>query len=158
MRRVFFFSCGLIAATALLIIFSDDDASSARIKKPKLRATVIFPSAEGSTQLPVSFSHSSHARFGYSKCTLCHNDEVFSKDKTVGANNITMDGINEGKWCGHCHNGTLTIKNADGEDEPVFAPVMQNISQCVLCHNVKNWKRPEKGKGWEPPKAEGEKK
>ena len=150
MRKVFFFFVGLIAASVLLVLFSDNGAKSARRKRPpKLRGkqTIVFPAAKGSKDLPVSFSHSSHARFGFKKCTACHDDKVFAKNQALGVNAITMADIYKGKWCGHCHNGKL--KTAEGK--PVFAPRVEGVDQCVLCHNVKPWKKPEKGKGWKPP-------
>jgi c(7)-type cytochrome triheme protein len=152
MRKFFFFSVGLIAAALLLVIFSDDDAQSARRRPrpPSLRGkqNILFPSPEGSEYLPVAFSHTSHARFGFKKCTSCHNDEVFAKDQGLGVNAINMDEIYEGKWCGHCHNGKLL----NAEEKPVFAPYgEQKVEQCVLCHNGKTWKEPEEGKGWKPP-------
>lgn len=151
MRKAFFFLIGLIAASALVVIFSDDAAQSAKVTKPKLRATVHFPQPKDSENLGVAFSHSSHARFGYKKCSLCHNDEIFSKDNALGVNNINMDEIYEGKWCGHCHNGKLLTKDEDGKEGPVFAPIMDNVNQCVLCHSVKEWKTPDKAKAWKPP-------
>lgn len=148
MRKLFFFAIGLIAASVLLILFSDDTARSARKKRPpQLRGkqAIVFQTPDGTD--PVSFSHSSHSRFGFKLCTACHNDEVFSKDQSVGANAIAMDDIYQGKWCGHCHNGKLL--NAEGN--PVFAPRDEGVNQCVLCHNVKSRKKPEPDKAWKPP-------
>jgi c(7)-type cytochrome triheme protein len=151
MRKAFFFFVGLIAASVLVLIFSDDNAISARIRRPRLYATVWFPAPKDSEQLPSVFSHTSHARFGYKKCSLCHNDEVFAKDQDLGVNNINMDEIYEGKWCGHCHNGKLLTKDEDGDEVPVFAPIMQNVNMCVLCHSGKIWKKPDPAKAWKPP-------
>ena len=136
MRKLFFFSLGLVSAFLIVILYSNYEASS-RTKPPKLRATIIFPKAKESTYLGISFSHASHARLGYKKCTSCHNDEVFSKDKAMMANKITMEDINNGKFCGHCHNGKL--KNKEGE--LVFGPKVDNVPHCVLCHNVKDRKK-----------------
>jgi len=152
MRKLFFFTIGLVAASVLLLIFSDDNARSARRKRPpRLRGKegIMFPAAkeEGKEYLAVVFSHSSHKRFGFKKCTACHNDEVFAKDQSLGANNINMDEIYKGKWCGHCHNGKLL--NKDGK--PVFAPREDGVDQCVLCHNVKPRAKPDPSKAWKPP-------
>jgi c(7)-type cytochrome triheme protein len=150
MRKAFFFSIGIIGAACLAVFFSDTSSESARRKRPpRLRGkqAIVFPQAKDSEHLPVAFSHSSHARFGFKKCTACHNDEVFTKDQELGVNNINMDDIYKGKWCGHCHNGKLMT----ADDKPVFAPRDGNIDQCVLCHNVKTWTAPAKGKGWNPP-------
>jgi c(7)-type cytochrome triheme protein len=142
MRKFIFFSIGLGAAVCMVTFFSQDEASSRRrkiVRPPKLRASVIFPKAEDSTLLSVSFSHASHSRVGYKKCDTCHNDEVFSEKQELNSNKITMDAINEGKFCGHCHNGKT--KTEDGE-RTIFGPKEGRIPQCVLCHNVKMRKPP----------------
>lgn len=49
---------------------------------------------------PAIFPHFLH-RIQF-KCHLCH-DAIFQMK--AGANAVTMDAINEGKFCGTCHNG-----------------------------------------------------
>jgi c(7)-type cytochrome triheme protein len=151
MRKAFFFSFGLVAALILVVLFADGDARSAAKKKrpPQLRGkqSIVFPAPKDSEYLPVTFSHSSHGRFGFKKCTACHDDKVFSKDQSLGTNAIHMDDIYQGKWCGHCHNGKLL--NKDGN--PVFAPKDEGVDNCVLCHNVKAWTKPDAAKAWKPP-------
>ncbi len=152
MRRVFFFLIGISAASVLLVLTTEDAARSARRRRPpslRGKQAIIFPAVkkDGKEYLGVVFSHASHARFGMKKCTICHNDKVFAKDQSLGINNITMDGIYEGKWCGHCHNGKALNK----EGKAVFAPRDGRVDQCVYCHNVKYWEKAESGKGWNPP-------
>ncbi|HAK93969.1 MAG TPA: hypothetical protein DCM87_02895 [Planctomycetes bacterium] len=140
MRKTLFFTIGMIVAFGAIYLFERFDASSAAEKpeKPKMRATVIFPAAKGSEYAPVAFSHTSHARFGYKKCKDCHDDKMFSEDKSLNSNKITMDAINEGKFCGHCHNGTTKVMQGGKDtDDVVFAPAMEGVEMCVLCHNVK---------------------
>lgn len=50
---------------------------------------------------PAIFPHAIH-RIAY-KCTACH-DELFPMK--AGSSKITMDAIQDGKFCGTCHNGT----------------------------------------------------
>ncbi|HNS00282.1 MAG TPA: cytochrome c3 family protein [Planctomycetota bacterium] len=149
MRKTLFFTIGIAIACGAIYLFDRFDASSAAEKpeKPKLRATVIFPAAKDSEYAPVSFSHTSHARFGYKKCKDCHDDKIFSEDKSLNSNKMTMDDINEGKFCGHCHNGTTKVMQGDKPgDEVVFAPTMEGVEMCVLCHNVKSREAPKAAK------------
>lgn len=142
MRKLFFFSIGLILAAGIVIMLSDEEAQSRRFKRPpKLRSTIIFPKAEGSEHLGVSFSHTSHFRFLESKnCHDCHDDKMFAEAQEMNSNKITMDAIYAGKFCGHCHNGKSKTK--DGK-RTIFAPKDGSTPQCVYCHSVK-LRKPEK--------------
>ncbi len=51
---------------------------------------------------PASFPHWIH-RIRY-KCYACH-DAIFKMKQ--GENDVTMDAIGEGKFCGACHNGKV---------------------------------------------------
>jgi c(7)-type cytochrome triheme protein len=51
------------------------------------------------------------------KCAACHN-ELFKMK--AGANPVTMDELQEGRWCGTCHNG----KDA----------FVSNLDTCGRCH------------------------
>ena len=42
------------------------------------------------------------------KCHVCHDAIVVMK---AGANEITMDAIQEGKFCGTCHNGKTAFQS-----------------------------------------------
>ena len=55
---------------------------------------------------PAIFPHFLH-RMQF-KCHVCHNDIVSMK---AGANPITMDAIQEGKYCGVCHNGKTAFQS-----------------------------------------------
>ena len=60
---------------------------------------------------PVIFPHWFHRiRF---QCRVCHNELGF--EMRVGANNVTMDEISQGKFCGACHDGQIawTVENCD---------------------------------------------
>ena len=41
-------------------------------------------------------------------CKVCHSDIGFTMQ--AGADDIKMDEIFEGKWCGKCHNGKVAFK------------------------------------------------
>jgi c(7)-type cytochrome triheme protein len=63
---------------------------------------------------PAIFPHWIH-RMQY-KCGACH-DEPF-KMKAGSADAITMDAIQEGKWCGACHDGKAAFSSSSFETCP----------------------------------------
>ncbi len=64
---------------------------------------------EGKGAGKVVFDGKTHADKGL-KCADCH-PAVFKMKK--GADTITMKDINEGKFCGTCHNGTKAFSAKD---------------------------------------------
>jgi c(7)-type cytochrome triheme protein len=66
----------------------------------------------------VVFEGKTHADKGL-KCADCHQSGIFKMKK--GADAITMKDINEGKFCGACHNGTKAFKSSDA-------------ANCAKCH------------------------
>ncbi len=63
---------------------------------------------------PAVFPHWLH-RMQF-KCYVCH-EGVFQMK--AGANPVTMDAIQQGKYCGACHNG-----------KTAFAPMFEYCSRC----------------------------
>lgn len=64
---------------------------------------------------PVIFPHWFHRiRF---RCKVCHSELGF--EMRAGANDVTMQDIIDGKFCGMCHNGT----------------VAWSVDNCDLCHS-----------------------
>jgi len=62
------------------------------------------------TSMPSKFNHESHSKmFG---CKECHPKTFVMK---AGAAHITMKDINEGKFCGACHNGKAASPASDCE-------------------------------------------
>lgn len=73
--------------------------------------------AEKEGMRPVVFPHWFHRiRF---QCRVCHAELGFKM--RVGANDVTMNDIAEGKFCGACHNGDIA-----------WSP-----DRCDLCHSGK---------------------
>lgn len=70
---------------------------------PAIEGDVVFkrPGGEGGTP-PAVFPHWIH-RIRY-KCYACH-PALF--EMKAGANKVTMDAIQKGKFCGACHNGKI---------------------------------------------------
>lgn len=65
---------------------------------------------------PVIFPHWFHRiRF---QCRVCHQELGF--EMRVGANQVTMEGMLDGKFCGACHNGEIAW----------------SIDNCDLCHSA----------------------
>lgn len=64
---------------------------------------------------PVIFPHWFHRiRF---KCRVCHSELGF--EMRAGGNDMTMDTITQGKYCGACHNGEIAW----------------STEHCDLCHS-----------------------
>jgi c(7)-type cytochrome triheme protein len=67
---------------------------------------------------PVIFPHWFHRiRF---RCRVCHNELRF--EMRAGANEITMDKIIDGQYCGLCHNNEIAW----------------GVENCDLCHSGKS--------------------
>ena len=94
---------------ALLLPQSDVSAEYADVE--------INNRSEKEDMRPVIFPHWFHRiRF---RCKVCHAELGFKMQ--AGANDITMDAILDGQYCGACHN-----------DEIAWSPV-----NCDLCHSGK---------------------
>lgn len=64
---------------------------------------------------PVIFPHWFH-RIRY-QCRVCHSELGF--EMRVGANDVTMEEISNGRFCGACHDGDIAW----------------SIDNCDLCHS-----------------------
>lgn len=102
-----------VFALALLVAFSVAPSAA------PVTGDVRFERKEaGSADVPPAiFQHWVH-RVQY-KCPACHNDRVGFAMK-AGASPVTMDAIDDGKFCGACHKG-----------KPAFG---SNFNTCVRCH------------------------
>jgi c(7)-type cytochrome triheme protein len=76
---------------------------------------VINKRSEKEGMRPVVFSHWFHRiRF---RCKVCHAELGFKM--RAGANDVLMSDINEGRFCGMCHNGQIAW----------------SADRCDLCHS-----------------------
>ena len=66
---------------------------------------------------PVIFPHWFH-RIRY-QCRVCHSELGF--EMRAGANDVTMQEITDGKFCGACHDGTIAW----------------SAENCDLCHSAR---------------------
>ena len=66
---------------------------------------------------PVIYPHWFH-RIRY-QCRVCHSELGF--EMRAGANDVTMQEITDGKFCGACHNGTIAW----------------SAENCDLCHSAR---------------------
>ncbi len=73
---------------------------------------------EGKGAGKVVFDGGVHAKAGL-KCADCHQSGLFKMKK--GGDAITMKDINDGKFCGACHNGTKAFSAKDA-------------ANCAKCH------------------------
>lgn len=73
-------------------------------------------------QAAVPFSHKLHVTDKKVQCPACHmNPKLFEMKKGVASPLMKMADLNEGKFCGECHNG----KKAFGVKDP---------KDCAKCH------------------------
>lgn len=76
---------------------------------------VLNKRAEREGMSPVVFPHWFHRiRF---RCKVCHSELGF--EMRAGANQVTMNEIVQGRFCGACHNGTIAWPTEN----------------CALCHS-----------------------
>ena len=109
MTRGIFRSFALLAAIGFMLLAAPSQAEYADVVMNRF-------SEKGGVR-PVVFSHWFHrVRF---RCNVCHSELGFKM--RVGANEVTMADITNGKFCGMCHNNQI----AWGAD------------QCDLCHSGK---------------------
>lgn len=102
----------LISVLVLLTV-----SSSSGYVHSEYADVIINKRSENEGVLPVVFPHWFHRiRF---RCKVCHFELGFKM--RVGSNDITMDKITEGRYCGLCHNGEIAWA----------------IEKCDLCHSGK---------------------
>ena len=111
---------GLLFAVAVLVF-----GLSVSYAEDKAQEEVNYPGdiVYQSTGEPVVFSHSLHVSdFGYG-CDACHS-KLFEV-KTFAARekgDFNMRALDEGRYCGGCHNGNTAFASSDFE-------------QCARCHS-----------------------
>jgi len=97
-------AAALIAAAGLIV---DAEAEYADV--------VLNRNSEAAGVRPVVFPHWFHRiRF---RCKVCHHELGF--EMRSGANLVTMDEINQGKFCGMCHDNKIAW----------------GLENCGLCHS-----------------------
>jgi c(7)-type cytochrome triheme protein len=70
---------------------------------------------------PVTFSHRKHLA-KVQRCTTCHLKTF--KMKRGGSGVITLESLQEGKFCGSCHDGKVEVAGT----------VVFPIDDCDRCH------------------------
>ena len=86
-----------LALLSILLLAVSDQASA------EYADVVLNRNSEKEGVRPVIYPHWFHRiRF---QCRVCHSELGF--EMRVGANNVTMEGIIDGKFCGACHNGEI---------------------------------------------------
>ena len=111
MKRI---GCFLAAFLWLVLLAASTSAAAAA---PVTGDIVFERKTKGFDEfVPAIFPHWVH-RVKY-KCYVCHNDTVGFKMK-AGSIDITMDMIEEGKYCGACHKG-----------RPAFAVSFETCNRC----------------------------
>lgn len=72
---------------------------------------------------PVPFSHKSHVTGKKLQCPECHT-KPFQMKKLAASPQMTMKVLNEGEFCGNCHNGKKAFSTKEAKD-------------CSKCHQKK---------------------
>ena len=99
----FFLLCGILLSSQPVNAEYGDVIINKRASKEGMR--------------PVIFPHWFHRiRF---RCKACHSETGFKM--RIGSNNITMEKIIDGEYCGMCHNGEIAW----------------SVETCDLCHSGK---------------------
>lgn len=107
-RRNTFLLAVLLVLPLLLIVNEQVKAEYADV--------VLNRNSEKEGVRPVIYPHWFHRiRF---QCRVCHSEMGF--EMRVGANNVTMEEIIDGKFCGACHNGDIAW----------------SVDNCDLCHSA----------------------
>ncbi|MBF0564947.1 MAG: cytochrome C [Nitrospirae bacterium] len=91
-----------LVVLALMAVFS----VNALAIQPCVKLKWLLPNGD------VTFDGKTHTDSGL-KCTDCH-DKIFNMH--YGDAKMTMKALNEGKFCGQCHNGEKAFKTSDGRN------------------------------------------
>jgi c(7)-type cytochrome triheme protein len=99
-------------------------------KKEEHGGDIVFHVLDKKRKYSVLYSHEKHLSAGC-KCEECHgkaekDPHIF--EKKIGSNHFRMKDVNQGQFCGKCHNAS---PGADVTHK-AFPPK----SNCSKCHNV----------------------
>lgn len=108
---------GVCILGACLLLAEFAAVAAEAVSKPVVGDVVFVRKTKGDEEFaPAVFPHWVH-RVKY-KCYVCHNDTVGFKMK-AGSAAITMDLLDQGKFCGVCHKG-----------KPAFGVAFETCSRC----------------------------
>lgn len=107
----------LAMGMALVVILLAGAPGLGQVKMPE---DFIMDKGENSPS-PVTFSHEKH-KAKVDKCTTCHLKTF--KMKRGQSGKITLEALQEGKFCGACHDGKTQIAGT----------VVFPIDACDKCH------------------------
>lgn len=102
---------------ALVLILAAGRSGQSQVKPPE---DFVMSKGENSPG-PVTFSHRNHTA-KVNKCTTCHLKTFKMKRGQSGT--ITLETLQEGKFCGRCHDGKTEMAGA----------VVFPIDACDRCH------------------------
>jgi c(7)-type cytochrome triheme protein len=91
---------------------------------------IVFQVVSKTQKYSVLYSHEKHLGAGC-KCDDCHNEDAKKRifEKKMGANKFRMKDVNDGKFCGTCHQ----VKPPADVTHGAFAPK----GNCTKCHDVR---------------------
>ena len=101
-----------LGACCAVLLFS---IGYARLSRAEYADVILNHRAEAGDMRPVIFPHWFHRiRF---RCSVCHMELGF--EMRAGANQMSMNRISDGEFCGACHNGEIAW----------------STENCDLCHS-----------------------
>ena len=109
------FTVAIMIFTGIVLWLGQNLAVGAEIPVPK-----DFSYEETKPLEPVPFSHKLHVTDKKLQCPECHA-KPFEMKKLAASPKMTMANLNEGEFCGKCHDGKKAFATKDAKD-------------CVRCH------------------------
>ena len=109
------FAVAIMIFTGIVLWLGQNLAVGAEIPVPK-----DFSYEETKPLEPVPFSHKLHVKDKKLQCPECHA-KPFEMKKLAASPKMTMANLNEGEFCGKCHDGKKAFATKDAKD-------------CVRCH------------------------
>jgi c(7)-type cytochrome triheme protein len=115
LKQLFLTGAVLIAATIGFWLMANPVMSQMPVPKDF--------SYETKPMASVTFSHDGHVNQKKLQCTECHT-KPFQMKQGAASPDMTMAKLNEGQYCGKCHNGTKAFSTKDA-------------AACTKCHTKK---------------------
>lgn len=117
LQRLTMVAIGVIVPIAVFWLASSDVSSQAVPKD--------FTYEETKPMAPVTFSHKWHVTEKKLQCPECHiKPKIFEMKKLAASPQMTMAKLNEGQFCGNCHNAKRAFSTKDAK-------------ACTRCHAKK---------------------
>ena len=112
------FTTAMVIIAALALWLGGSPAQSGEVPVPP-----DFSYEDTKPLTPVPFSHKFHVTEKKPQCPECHT-KPFEMKKLAASPKMTMANLNEGEFCGKCHDGKKAFSTKEAKD-------------CAKCHRKK---------------------